>query len=359
MEKVGIGGASFPYNHRLMTSGTVLVTGGAGYIGSHTVRQLIAAGYRVVVLDDLSTGHRWAVAPQATLVEGNAGDSSLVGALIEEHAVEAAVHFAGSIVVPESVTDPLKYYGNNTAASRNLIEVCVAKGVGQFVFSSTAAVYGIPEKLPVAESAPTRPINPYGRSKLITEWMLEDVAASPAGRSFRHVILRYFNVAGASLDGALGQATEAATHLIKVACEAACGARDRVTVFGTDYPTGDGTCVRDYIHVEDLARAHVDALRYMERGGASDTFNCGYGRGFSVREVLRMVEKVSGVKLRIEEGARRAGDPAELVAEAAKIKQVLGWKPKHDDLDVICATAYKWEVKLKGTLLEQRRHVSS
>jgi UDP-glucose 4-epimerase len=341
-----------------MTTGTVLVTGGAGYIGSHTVRQLIAAGYRVVVLDDLSTGHRWAVAPEAALVVGSAGDQSLVGALIEEHSIDAVVHFAGSIVVPESVADPLKYYGNNSGASRNLIEVCVAKGVERFVFSSTAAVYGIPEKLPVPETAPTRPINPYGRSKLITEWMLEDVAVSPAGLGFRHVILRYFNIAGASLDGTLGQATADATHLIKVACEAACGAREKVTVFGTDYPTADGTCIRDYIHVEDLARAHVDSLRYLEKGGASETFNCGYGRGFSVREVLRMVEKVSGVKLRIEEGPRRAGDPAELVAEAGKIRKALGWGPRHDDLDVICATAYQWEAKLQGTPPDQRRHVS-
>jgi len=330
-----------------MTTGTVLVTGGAGYIGSHAVRQLLAAGYRVVVVDDLSTGYRWAVAPQAELVVGNAGDQTLVGALIEEHAVAAVVHFAGSIVVPESVADPLKYYGNNTAASRNLIEVCVAKGVERFVFSSTAAVYGIPERLPVPETAPTRPINPYGRSKLITEWMLEDVAAGPAGRGFRHVILRYFNVAGASLDGALGQATKAATHLIKVACEAACGIREKVTVFGTDYPTADGTCVRDYIHVEDLAGAHLDALRYLEQGGASDTFNCGYGRGFSVREVLRMVEKVSGVKLRIEDGPRRVGDAAQLVAESSKIKRGLGWRPQHDELEGICSTAHRWEAKLR------------
>lgn len=325
---------------------TVLITGGAGYIGSHTVRQLLAAGYRVVVLDDLSTGHRRAVSPEATLVIGDAGDQALVGAVIDQHAVSAVVHFAGSIVVPESVADPLKYYGNNTSKSRNLIEVCLDKGVGKFVFSSSAAVYGIPDRQPVPESMPAQPINPYGRSKLITEWMLGDVAASGrAARSFRHVILRYFNVAGASLDASLGQATEAATHLIKVACEAACGAREKLTVFGTDYPTPDGTCVRDYIHVEDLARAHLDALRYLDKGGASDTFNCGYGCGFSVREVLRAVEKAAGVKLRVEDGPRRPGDPAELVAESSKIKKVLGWKPKHEDLDVVCATAYAWEAK--------------
>lgn len=342
-----------------MTTGTVLVTGGAGYIGSHTVRQLIGAGYRVVVLDDLSTGHRRAVAPQATLVVGNAGDMALVRALMDEHGVSAVVHFAGSIVVSESVADPLKYYDNNSAVTRNLIAVCLEKAVGQFVFSSTAAVYGMPEQLPVSETAATRPINPYGKSKLVTEWMLEDVAASHGARGFRHVILRYFNVAGASLDGTLGQVTEAATHLIKVACEAACGAREKVTVFGTDYPTPDGTCIRDYVHVEDLARAHVDALRYLEAGGVSETFNCGYGRGFSVREVLRMVEKVSGVKLRIEPGARRAGDAGELVGESSKIKKALGWTPKHDDLDIICATAYQWEAKLQGTTLDQRRQVST
>jgi UDP-glucose 4-epimerase len=328
-----------------MTTGTILVTGGAGYIGSHTVRQLIAAGYRVVVLDDLSTGHRWAVAPEATLVVGNAGDQALVGALIEEQSVAAVVHFAGSIVVPESVTDPLKYYGNNTSASRNLIEVCVAKGVERFVFSSSAADYGIPEVMPVLETAPTRPISPYGRSKLITEWMLEDVAASTAARGFKHVILRFFNVAGASLDGALGQASANATHLIKVACEAACGMREKVTVYGTDYPTADGTCVRDYIHVEDLARAHIDALRYLEKGGASDTFNCGYGRGFSVREVLRMVEKVAGVKLKLEEGPRRAGDAAELVTQSGKASKALGWEPRYARIEQICSTAYRWEAK--------------
>ncbi len=337
-----------------MTMGdAVLVTGGAGYIGSHTVRRLIAEGHRVVVLDDFSTGHRWAVSPNAVVVAGNAGDQSLVGELIEQHAVGGVVHFAGSIVVPESVSDPLKYYRNNVDASRNLIEVCVHKGVEKFVFSSSAAVYGIPDRQPVSESAPLRPINPYGTTKLITEWMLRDVVASLEQRgavkdaSFCYAALRYFNVAGASLDGTLGQATPAATHLIKVACEAACGARDKVTVFGTDYLTPDGTCIRDYIHVEDLARAHLDAFAYLDEGGASDTFNCGYGRGFSVREVLQAVQKASGVRLPIEDGPRRAGDPPELVAESSKIRNVLGWKPKHDDLDLICRTAYQWERGLK------------
>lgn len=321
------------------------MTGGAGYIGSHAVRQLLGAGYRVVVLDNLSTGFRWAVAPEAAFVEGNAGDAPLVGRLIEEHGVGAVVHFAGSLVVPESVERPLKYYGNNTAVSRNLIEACVEKGIERFVFSSTAAVYGTPEKQPVAEATEPRPINPYGRSKLVTEWILRDVAASAAGQKLRHVILRYFNVAGASLDGTLGQATRDATHLIKVACEAACGTREKIVVFGTDYPTPDGTCIRDYIHVEDLARAHVDALRYLQGGGASGTFNCGYGRGYSVRDVLAMVEKVSGKKLKIEDGARRAGDPAELVADGGKIRKVLQWKPRHEALATICDSAYRWEAK--------------
>ncbi|MGQ0577417.1 MAG: UDP-glucose 4-epimerase GalE [Betaproteobacteria bacterium] len=333
---------------------TVLVTGGAGYIGSHTVRRLIAEGHRVVVLDDFSTGQRWAVAPEAVTVAGDAGDQALVGVLIEQHAVGSVIHFAGSVVVPESVRDPLKYYRNNAGVSRNLIEVCVRKRIRKFVFSSSAAVYGIPDRQPVPESAPLRPINPYGTSKLITEWMLRDVVAglehpgTLKDANFRYVALRYFNVAGASLDAALGQATPAATHLIKVACEAACGLRDKLTVFGTDYPTPDGTCIRDYIHVEDLARAHLDALAYLNGSGASDTFNCGYGRGFSVRQVLHAVQKAAGVKLPIEDGPRRPGDPPELVAESTRIRSVLGWKPKHDDLEVICSTAYQWEKRLRN-----------
>jgi UDP-glucose 4-epimerase len=327
----------------------VLVTGGAGYIGSHTVRRLIAEGHGVVVLDDFSTGQRWAVPPEAVVVAGDAGDQALAGALIEQHAVGAVIHFAGSVVVPESVSDPLKYYRNNAAASGKLIDVCVQKGVRKFIFSSSAAVYGIPDRQPVSESTPLRPINPYGTTKLITEWMLRDVVAALGQRGaaadarFRYVALRYFNVAGASLDGTLGQATPAATHLIKVACEAACGVRDKVTVFGTDYPTPDGTCIRDYIHVEDLARAHLDALAYLDRGGASDTFNCGYGRGFSVRQVLQAVQQAAGVEFTVQDGPRRPGDPSELVAESSRIRNVLGWKPKHDDLEVICSTAYKWE----------------
>lgn len=333
----------------------VLVTGGAGYIGSHTVRQLVGTGHDVVVLDNLSTGHRWAVSPQAMLVEGDAGDKSVVGELLDRHRVRAVIHFAGSIVVPESVVDPLKYYRNNTCVSRNLIEACAERGVDKFIFSSTAAVYGIPDIQPVSETTPLRPINPYGTSKLMIEWMLRDTAASFGARGgpdgFRYVALRYFNVAGASLDGMLGQATPEATHLIKVACEAACGLRKGLTVFGTDYPTADGTCVRDYIHVEDLARAHLDALRYLDGGGSSDTLNCGYGRGFSVRQVLSAVERASGMALNAEDGERRAGDPPELVAESSRIRNVLGWKPQRDDLDLICRTAYKWERSLKDRSL--------
>jgi UDP-glucose 4-epimerase len=344
-------------------SESVLVTGGAGYIGSHTVRQLVDTGHDVVVLDNLSTGHRWAVSPRALLVQGDAGDKSAVAELLDRHGVRAVVHFAGSIVVPESVVDPLKYYRNNTCVSRNLIETCVERGVDRFIFSSTAAVYGIPDIQPVSETTPPRPINPYGTSKLMIEWMLRDTAAGFAARGepgrFRYVALRYFNVAGASLDGTLGQATPEATHLIKVACEAACGLRKGVTVFGTDYPTVDGTCVRDYIHVEDLARAHLDALRYLEGGGSSEVLNCGYGRGFSVRQVLAAVERASGMALDFADGERRAGDPPALVAESARIRQVLGWQPRHDDLELICRTAYHWEKSLQRVPPQQRAGTSA
>jgi UDP-glucose 4-epimerase len=332
----------------------VLVTGGAGYIGSHVVRQLVDAGHPVVVLDNLSTGHRWAVAAEADFVQGDVGDAALVGGVLDRHRVAAVLHFAGSIVVPESVADPLGYYRNNVCASRTLIEACVARGVGRFVFSSTAAVYGIPDAQPIDESAPARPINPYGTTKLVVEWMLRDAGAAsllagaaPAS-AFRHVILRYFNVAGASLDGRLGQAGKGSTHLLKVASEAAIGVRPGITVFGTDYPTPDGTCIRDYIHVEDLARAHLQALDYLADGGSSETFNCGYGRGYSVREVLDALQRVSGRPLAIEYGARRAGDPPQLVAEATRIRRVLGWKPAHDDLELICRTALRWETAYRS-----------
>lgn len=320
---------------------TVLVTGGAGYIGSHTARQLAAAGYRVVVVDNLYSGHRWAVPAGARFVQGDAGDLARMRDLLAGEAVTAVLHFAGHIVVPESVSDPLKYYRNNCLTTQNLVQACVDMGVQRFVFSSSAAVYGVPDALPVDEDAPLRPASPYGATKLISEWLLRDVAAS--GAEFRYVALRYFNVAGASLDGALGQATPEATHLIKVACEAACGKRDGLEIYGTDYPTRDGTGVRDYIHVEDLAAAHLSALRFLERGRDSAVLNCGYGRGYSVREVLEMVQKVSGKRLNVRASARRAGDVPELVAGNARILRMTDWRPRHDDLETICRSAWEWE----------------
>jgi UDP-glucose 4-epimerase len=330
---------------------TVLVTGGAGYIGSHTTRQLVQAGFDVLVVDDLYSGHSWAVDPRARFFELDAGDGDAMSGLLRAHApVEAVVHFAGYTVVPESVTKPIKYYRNNPIASTNLIQACRQNGVRCFLFSSSAAVYGQPGSVPVTEQTPTTPINPYGRSKLITEWTLADVAhASEINRGedeFRYLALRYFNVAGASLDGALGQATPEATHLIKVACEAACGKRPGIEIYGTDYPTADGTCIRDYIHVEDLAAAHVLGLKSLLEGGASATFNCGYGRGFSVRAVVDTVRRVSGVSFPVTETDRRPGDAAEVVADSSLIRRRLSWSPLYDDLELICRTAYEWERKL-------------
>jgi UDP-glucose 4-epimerase len=320
----------------------IMVTGGAGYIGSHVVRQLGAAGYPVIVLDNLSTGFRRSVL-HGELVEGNSGDRELVGALIREHGIEAVLHFAAHIVVPESVAEPLKYYGNNTCNTRNLLQACHDHGVKRFIFSSTAAVYGIPAGSSAGEDSPLAPINPYGLSKLMSEWMLRDLAA--AG-DLRYVALRYFNVAGADPEGRIGQSTPKATHLIKVACEHAVGKRDEVAIFGTDYPTPDGSGVRDYIHVDDLAAAHILALNYLEQGGASQILNCGYGHGSSVREVLDSVQRVSGVKLNIREEPRRAGDPPALIAKADRIRDVLGWQPRHDDLEFIVKTALAWEKHL-------------
>ncbi len=328
----------------------VLVTGGAGYIGAHTAHQLLEAGFRVVIVDNLYSGFRWAIPRSATFYEGDAGDAALVQQIMARHDIAAVIHFAGHIVVPESVEDPLKYYRNNAVVSQRLISACLQSGVGRFIFSSSAAVYGIPRRNPVAEDAATAPINPYGTTKLITEWMLRDVADAPstaaADDGFRYVALRYFNVAGARLDGTLGQATPAATHLIKVACEAACGRRPAVTVFGTDYDTDDGTAIRDFIHVEDLAAAHVEALRYLLDGGPAVVLNCGYGHGFSVREVLACVRAVSGVPIVVEEGPRRAGDPPALIADSRRIRELLGWRPRFDDLEVICGSAYRWEQHL-------------
>ncbi|MDX9741314.1 MAG: UDP-glucose 4-epimerase GalE [Gammaproteobacteria bacterium] len=320
----------------------ILVTGGAGYIGSHVVRQLGERGERVLVLDNLSTGQRDAVL-HGELIVGDTGDAELVERVLRQNDVRAVMHFAAHIVVPESVSDPLKYYLNNTSNTRNLLACCARTGVEHFIFSSTAAVYGIPDTIPVAEDARLEPINPYGRSKLMSEWMLRDLAAAGG---MKHVILRYFNVAGADLDGRIGQSTPAATHLIKVACEAVTGQRDRVEIFGTDYPTPDGSGVRDYIHVEDLAAAHLSALDHLRAGADSTVLNCGYGHGYSVREVLDMVQRVAGCEIEIIESPRRAGDPPALTADATRIRGTLGWQPRYDDLEVIVRTALAWERKL-------------
>jgi UDP-glucose 4-epimerase len=322
---------------------TVLVTGGAGYIGSHMVLALLEAGERVVVLDNLTTGFDWAVPEGVPLVIGETGDQTLVAALIADHGINAIIHFAASIVVPDSVSDPLSYYRNNTANSRALIECAVKGGVPHFIFSSTAAVYGNPERVPVREDDPTIPMSPYGSSKLMTEIMLRDAGAA---YGLRYVILRYFNVAGADPLGRTGQSTKGATHLIKVAVETALGRRRKMDVFGTDYPTPDGTCVRDYIHVSDLVRAHSDALAYLRGGGAAATLNCGYGRGFSVREVIETVKRVSGADFKVELTGRRPGDPAQIVAASDRIRSTLQWQPHFDDLDTIVTHALAWDRKL-------------
>ena len=322
---------------------SVLVTGGAGYIGSHMVLELVDAGEQVAVLDNLTTGFRWAVSPKATLVVGDAGDEELVRTIVRKNKVEAIIHFAGSIVVPESVADPLGYYLNNTVKSRNLMAAAVQSGVKHFIFSSTAAVYGNPQDNPVSETATPAPMSPYGSSKLMTETMLADTSRA---HDFRYVALRYFNVAGADPQGRSGQSTPRATHLIKVACETALGKRPHMDVFGTDYPTPDGTCIRDYIHVKDLARAHVSALSHLRKGGASDIFNCGYSKGFSVHEVIAAVKKASGVDFDVRLSPRRPGDPAAIVAASTKIRSQLGWKPEHDNLDKIVAQALAWEKNL-------------
>ena len=323
---------------------TVLVTGGAGYIGSHAVLALLDAGWRVVVIDSLVTGFRWAVPDGAVFAQGDIADQALVAQLIEEHGIGAIIHFAGSIVVPESVAKPLEYYENNTVKSRSLIESAVKGGVRHFIFSSTAATYGMPEKVPVTEETQTQPINPYGWSKLMTERMLADAAFA---HPINYCALRYFNVAGADPNGRAGQSTAGATHLIKVAVEAAIGKRDHVSVYGTDYDTPDGTGVRDYIHVSDLAAAHVDALeKLIADPETSHIMNCGYGRGFSVLEVLDAVDRVTNLHIERRMEARRAGDPGALVADNGKILATLPWRPKRDDLDTIVADALAWERKL-------------
>ena len=323
----------------------VLVTGGAGYIGSHMVHALIDAGEPVVVLDNLSAGFSWAVASKATLAVGESGDQPRVAALIAENGVDSIIHFAASVVVPESVRHPLAYYRNNTINSRALIEAAVASGVRHFIFSSTAAVYGNPERLPVREDDPTMPMSPYGRSKLMTEMMLQDAGIA---HGLRYCILRYFNVAGADPLGRTGQSTKGATHLIKVAVETALGLRQKMQVFGTDYETSDGTCVRDYIHVWDLVGAHSHALAYLRAGGASTVLNCGYGRGFSVLEVIETVKRTAGIDFQVEITGRRPGDPARIVAAADRARSTLGWHPQLDDLPTIVRHALAWERNLKA-----------
>ena len=321
----------------------VLVTGGAGYIGSHVVRQLGEAGEKVVILDNLSTGFEDAVL-FGELVIGDTGDRELVSQLLKEHKIDSVMHFAAHTVVPESVSNPLKYYGNNTCNSRNLLECCAAANVEHFIFSSTAAVYGIPEAEKITEDTPTNPINAYGSSKLMTEQMLKDLSFAT---NLRHVALRYFNVAGSDPEGRIGQSTVDATLLIKVACEAVIGKREAVSIFGTDYPTPDGTGIRDYIHVEDLASVHLAALEYLRSGGESSTLNCGYGHGYSVREVLDSVQKICGHALNIKEEPRRAGDPPQLIATADRAHEILDWDIRYDDLDFIVKTSLDWEKKLQ------------
>ena len=330
---------------------SVLVTGGAGYIGSHMALELLDAGERVVVLDNLSTGLARAVPKEAELIEGDVGDQGLVRGIIEARGVESIIHFAGSVVVPDLVADPLGYYLNNTVKSRALIEIAVKCGVRHFIFSSTAAVYGMTGDRPVAEDAPLAPMSPYGSSKRMTEIMLADAARA---HDLRYVALRYFNVAGADPQGRAGQSTPRATHLIKVACETALGKRGHIQVFGTDYPTRDGTCIRDYIHVTDLTRAHLAALRHLRAGGASDVLNCGYGRGYSVLEVIDAVKRASGRSFDVRLGPRRPGDPAVVIAATERIRKLLGWVPQHDRLDAIAFQALRWEERLSGGDVPQK-----
>jgi UDP-glucose 4-epimerase len=325
-----------------LANGSILVTGGAGYIGSHVVRQLGEAGERVIVLDNLSKGFRQAVTA-GELIVGDAGDYPLVARLLSDHQVDTVMHFAAHTVVPESVALPLKYYGNNTCCTRSLLQACIDGRVQNFVFSSTAAVYGLPPDGYASEETPTAPINAYGTSKLMSEWMLRDVAAV---NPLRYVALRYFNVGGSHPGGLIGQSTPGATLLTKAACEAMVGKRSHVSVFGTDYPTPDGTGVRDYLHVEDLAAAHLNALNYLRNGGKSTTLNVGYGHGYSVREVLRTLETVAGKPLTIREEPRRLGDPAYLVARAERVRSQLGWQPRYDDLSAIVSSSLAWERKL-------------
>lgn len=322
----------------------ILITGGAGYIGSHIVVELSKKpNYKLTIYDNLSTG-REASVMAGELIVGGLEDTSKLNQLMVDRQFDAVFHFAGSIIVPESVTDPLKYYNNNTQNTLSLINLCVKNNINNFIFSSTAAVYGMPPGGVAKETTVTAPINPYGRTKLMTEWMLEDL--SFANKDFNYVVLRYFNVAGGNIEGKVGQCSPLSTHLIKLACEAALGKRDSLTIFGEDYETRDGSCIRDYIHTDDLANAHVKALEYLLEGGQSDVFNCGYGDGFTVKEVVKVVKEISGVDFKVNLGPRRAGDPGMLKSQATKIREVLKWKPKYNDLNLIVKTAYEWEKNL-------------
>ena len=322
---------------------TVLVTGGAGYIGSHTVRALVDAGVQVVVIDNLTTGFSHFLPEGVPLFIGDAADENLVEGVIAQHNVRAIVHFAGSVVVPDSMRDPLGYYRNNTMTTRNLLNAAVKCNVSRFIFSSTAAVYGNPETMPVTEEAPTRPLSPYGSSKLMTEIMLHDVASA---HGMNYIALRYFNVAGADPQARIGLATAGATHLLKIAVEAATGQRAKIDVFGTDYPTADGSCIRDFIHVSDLAQAHVAALNYLDHGGRSATLNCGYGRGYSVLETIEAVRRASGRNFAVQYAERRPGDIMTMIADTTRIRSTLDWTPQYDSLDTIARHALAWEEKL-------------
>lgn len=335
---------------------TVLVTGGAGYIGSHTVLALAEAGEDVVVIDDLSTGFSAYLPEGVPLFIGDAGDENLLEGVIAQHNIESIIHFAGSVVVPESMRDPLGYYRNNFMTARNLLNVAVKRGISRFIFSSTAAVYGDPDQVPVPEHAPTRPLSPYGSSKLMTEIMLHDVAAA---YSMQYVTLRYFNVAGADPQSRIGLATVGATHLLKIAVEAATGQRAKIDVFGTDYPTQDGSCIRDFIHVTDLSQAHRSALAYLRNGGASTTLNCGYGRGYSVLETIDAVRRVSGRSFAVQYAPRRPGDIMTMVADTSRIRGLLDWKPQYEDLETIAAHALAWEDKLFRERHGELRHAVS